>query len=138
MLRLQREPDTEFYQGDVKGPPVDFFTPIVPAEALHPNFKLLLEHPRYSPARDLIASMMRYYEDADGNFIEQFQTTGFDAWLWELYLFATFTELGFATVPEIQAPDFLLAGLRGGMGVEATTSIRPKAPRRRRRGRRRS
>ena len=122
MLRLQRGPDTEFHQGDTKGPPVDFFAPVVPCEAFHTNFKLLLEHTKYSPALELIASMMRYYEDADGNFIEQFQTTAFDARLWELYLFATFTELGFAAAPEIQAPDFLLKSLRGDMGVEATTA----------------
>jgi hypothetical protein len=36
--------------------------------------------------------MMHWYEDPDGNFIEQFQTTGFDARLWELYLFAMFCE----------------------------------------------
>jgi large subunit ribosomal protein L30 len=33
----------------------------------------------YSPARELIKAMMRFYEDADGNFVEQFQTTAFDA-----------------------------------------------------------
>ena len=122
MLRLQRGPDTDFHQGDVEGPPVDFFNPVVPSTAFHPGFKLLLEHPRYSPARELVASMMRYYEDADGNFIEQLQTTAFDARLWELYLFATFTELGFAATPGFRAPDFLLASPRGGMGVEATTA----------------
>lgn len=126
MQRLQREPDTEFHQGDVDRPPVDFFTPVVPAETLHPSFKLLLEHPRYSPARELIASMMRYYEDVDGNFIEQFQTTGFDARLWELYLFAAFTELGFAAAPEIKAPDFLLASINGRVGIEATTANPPQ------------
>jgi len=40
--------------------------------------------------------MMRFYEDTDGNFVEQFQTTAFDACIWELYLFATFTELGYS------------------------------------------
>jgi len=39
---------------------------------------------------------MRWYEDVDGNFIEQFQTTGFDARIWELYLFAAFRELLYA------------------------------------------
>jgi hypothetical protein len=66
--------------------------------------------------------MMRYFQDVDGNFVEQFQTTGFDARVWELYLYATFTELGFAMQPGLQVPDFVLTGLSGGLGVEATSA----------------
>jgi hypothetical protein len=51
---------------------------------------------RYSPARELIEAMMCFYDDTDGNFVEQFQTTAFDARIWELYIFAAFTELGYA------------------------------------------
>lgn len=122
MQRLESDSDESFHQGDVFTEPVDFFAPIVPPERWHPNFRLLLEHPRYSPARELIAAMMRYFEDADGNFIEQFQTTGFDARVWELYLYATFTELGFAIEPGLRAPDFVLSGLAGALGVEATSA----------------
>jgi hypothetical protein len=122
MERLQAAPDEEFYQGDEVGEPVDFFAPVVPTHRLHPNFRMLVDHPRYSPARELIAAMMPYFEDADGNFIEQFQTTGFDPRVWELYLYATFTELGFARVKEFQVPDFVLSGLRGAFAVEATTA----------------
>ena len=39
--------------------------------------------------------MMRWHEDADGNLIEQFQTSGFDARIWELYLFAALSEAGY-------------------------------------------
>ncbi|MCI3133391.1 hypothetical protein [Phenylobacterium aquaticum] len=122
MERLEAEADESFHQGDVVTPPVDFFAPLVPPERWHPNFRLLVDHPRYSPARELIAAMMRYHEDADGNFIEQFQTTGFDARVWELYLYATFTELGFALQPNLQAPDFILSSMAGAFGVEATSS----------------
>lgn len=38
--------------------------------------------------------MMRWHQDVDGNFIEQVQSNGFDARIWELYLFATLTEAG--------------------------------------------
>lgn len=120
--RLQSLPDQEFHQGDVVGRPVDFFTLRGPRERLHPTFQLLQDGPRYSPAREIIAAMMRYHEDEDGNFVQQFQTTGFDARIWELYLFAVFTELGFARVPDIQAPDFVLEGLGGRIAVEATTA----------------
>src|SRR3546814_9736272 len=81
---LAAAPDAEFHQGDSERTPIDFFTPLVPAERLHPTFNILTSQERYSPARDLIAAMMRFHEDADGNFIEQFQTTGFDPRLWEL------------------------------------------------------
>lgn len=125
MTRLQAAPDEEFYQGDEDGEPADFFQPIVPAAGQHPNFKMLVEHPRYSPAKALIAAMMPYFNDVDGNFIEQFQTTGFDPRVWELYLYAAFTELGFARVVEVQVPDFVLVGLNGAFAVEATTANPP-------------
>ncbi|MBL8552836.1 MAG: hypothetical protein JNL41_01060 [Phenylobacterium sp.] len=122
MRRLENEADETFHQGDAGAAPVDFFAPVAPRERWHPSFRLLVEHARYSPAREMIAAMMRYFEDADGNFIEQFQTTGFDARVWELYLYATFTELGFALEPGLQAPDFILNGLTGSLGVEATSA----------------
>ena len=125
MDALAAAPDTEFHQGDSERAPVDFFTPLVPAERLHPTFKILTSEERYSPARDLIAAMMRFHEDADGNFIEQFQTTGFDPRLWELYLFATFNELGYARDSAVAVPDFVLTGLPGQLAIEATTANPP-------------
>jgi ribosomal protein L30/L7E len=92
MKEQYAKPDTAFHQGDAPGRPTHFFTPAVPKERLNPRFRILSAEPRYSPARGLIEAMMRFYKDADGNFVEQFQTTAFDARLWELYLFAAFTE----------------------------------------------
>jgi hypothetical protein len=66
------KPDEEFHQGDAFGPPVDFFTPLVPQDRLSPTFKILVTGPKYSPARGLIQEMMRFHQDADGNFVEQF------------------------------------------------------------------
>lgn len=120
------EPDSSYHQGDEEGPPVDFFAPIVPESRLNPTFRVLLEDPRYSSARELIQAMMCFYEDADGNFIEQFQTTGFDPRVWELYLFATFTELGFAHEEGVAVPDLLLTSPRGRLAVEATTINPPQ------------
>ncbi|SCB52342.1 ribosomal protein L30 [Bradyrhizobium yuanmingense] len=120
------EPDDSFYQGDALGPPVDFITPIVPLERLNPGFRILRSEARYSPAREIIEAMMRFYEDMDGNFVEQFQTTAFDARLWELYLFATFAEQGYAPAPELAIPDFIFLGPDGGIGIEAT-SVNPGA-----------
>lgn len=118
---LAAGPDEAFHQGDAEGAPVDFLTPVAPADRLNLIFRTLTGDERYSPARDLIGAMMRFHGDADGNFVEQFQTTAFDARLWELYLFATFTELGYAHLSDVAVPDLLLSGLQGRLGVEATT-----------------
>jgi hypothetical protein len=80
--------DQAFYQGDEKDGPIDFFTPIVTTEKLSPAFLRLATEEGFSPARALIEAMMHYYEDVDGNFVEQFQSAAFDARFWELYLFA--------------------------------------------------
>ena len=86
MERRAAEPAQNHWQGDAKGRSVDFFDPVVPRCRLNDDFILLAESEGYSPARGIIEPMMAWYEDIDGNFIEQFQTTGFDARLWELYL----------------------------------------------------
>ncbi len=71
---------------------------------------------------------MHWYEDVDGNFLEQFQTVAFDARLWELYIFATFNELGYAFDREFEAPDFLCISPLGRFFIEATT-VNPSDPR---------
>jgi hypothetical protein len=76
---------------------------------------------RSSAARDIIEPMMRWYEDVDGNFIEQFQTTGFDSRIWELYLFAAFREMGYLIEHIRPAPDFICTNPLARFGVEATT-----------------
>ena len=125
MRGLATEPDTKFHQGDADGAPVDLLTPMVPDHRFHSTFHMLTSEERYSPARELIAAMMRFHEDADGNFVEQFQTTGFDPRLWELYLFATFNELGYGRDPTVARPDFLLTGFLGRLAVEAATANPP-------------
>lgn len=64
---------------------------------------------------------MRWHEDLDGNFVEQFQSTAFDQRIWELYLFATLTELGYVLDREHHVPDFIAGGLLGQMAIEAVT-----------------
>lgn len=120
-------PPEEFFQGDEKGKPVDFFTPLVDPAKLNTIFTQVIERKGYSPARELLSQMMYYFQDLDGNFIEQFQTTGFDARVWELYLYATFIELGYGLVRDHPAPDFHCRGLGGEFFVEATT-VNPSVP----------
>jgi hypothetical protein len=75
----------------------------------------------FSAARGIIEPMMRWYEDADGNFIEQFQTTGFDARIFELYLFAAFSEIGYEISRIHAVPDFCCENPDGAFNVEAVT-----------------
>lgn len=108
-------------QGDEKGEPIDFFSPLSPNEKLSPDFLQVSSSEGFSAARGIISAMMRWNEDIDGNFVEQFQTTGFDARLWELYLFAALTEAGFCIERPSPAPDFLARGPHGEFALEATT-----------------
>lgn len=113
--------DEERRQGDDEGPPVDFFTPVRGVEKLNPDFVRIATEEGFSPAREIIEPMMRWYEDADGNFVEQFQTTAFDARIWELYLFAVLSEAGYLVDRTYPTPDFTAVGLPGELCIEATT-----------------
>lgn len=119
--RLATAPDDEYFQGDERGSAADFFAPRAPRDRLNGGFLKLAEDEGFSPARGVIEPMMRWYEDADGNFIEQFQTAGFDARIWELYLFAVFVEVGYRIDRTQAVPDFACVGCGGDLDVEAVT-----------------
>jgi hypothetical protein len=121
MERLSMAPDEEYYQGDEKGSPVNFFASVRSNEKLNRGFLALRDEERFSAARGIIEPMMRWYRDIDGNFIEQFQTTGFDARIWELYLFAAFTEMSYDIDREFPAPDLSCRNPLTEFFVEAVT-----------------
>lgn len=108
-------------QGDEPARAVDFFTLQVPPNRLHPHFAILREGEGYSPARELISAMMRWHDDIDGNYVEQFQSTAFDARLLELYVFAMLVENGFVVRHQGAAPDFLANDGHGELAIEVTT-----------------
>lgn len=103
------------------GEPMDFFAPRVAPEKLNPHFVTVTTAKGYSSAVELMKPMMRWFEDADGNFVEQFQSTGFDTRLWELYIFAMLVEAGCTFDKESAVPDFSARSALGEMYVEATT-----------------
>ena len=114
-------PDEKYYQGGETGIPLDFFTPRTARERLSREFVYLAEQEHFSPARGIIDPMMHWYEDLDGNFVEQFQTTGFNARLWELYLFPTFMEMGYGIERIHAVPDFTCVGIADKFTDEAMT-----------------
>jgi len=76
----------------------------------------------HAPARAMMRAIYADFDDPDGNFLEQFQTTGFDARTFELYLFALFREQRWTTDRSHQRPDFLLRKSDVELFVEATTA----------------
>lgn len=103
----------------------DLFDPVVPANRLDERFKVVAESRGYAPARAAMRETFTRMGSRDANFVEQFQTPGFDARVFELYLFAAFEAAGFDVSHEGAAPDFLLAGYGHEWAVEATTANPP-------------
>lgn len=69
----------------------------------------------------MIQEVAYSYVDVDGNYIKDFQSTGFDARLWELYLYIYFYNSGFTINSDFHAPDYLLDYFGYECGVEAVT-----------------
>lgn len=116
-----KRPDEELRQGDEGAAPLDIFVPVARGDRLSPSFLRIATSEGFSPARALIESMMPYYQDVDGNFVEQFQSTAFDARFWELYIFALLNEQGFAFDRSFSAPDFLAHSFGERIFFEAVT-----------------
>jgi len=119
--RLAMESDESYYQGDEKKTPTDFFSIKTVRKRLNLSFLQLIESDGFFAAREIIKPMMRWHKDMDGNFVEQFQTNGFDARLFELYLFALFTEMGYLIDKSLSVPDFFCRRPLGEFVVEAVT-----------------
>lgn len=113
--------DEERGQGDEPRRAVDFFAPRVPEARADPSFVNLRDLEGYSAAREIISAMMRWHEDIDGNYVEQFQSAAFDARLMELYVFALLVENGFSVRHEGAAPDYLANDGNGELALEVTT-----------------
>ena len=99
----------------------NIFDTICKKENTNKNFEKVRDTKWFSSARDIINEIMNYYNDIDGNFIKDFQTTGFDARLWELYLFAYFTEERLFINRDHEAPDFIISNGYKNAAIEAFT-----------------
>jgi hypothetical protein len=114
-------PDEDFFQGEPKKPFLEVFLPSVPSQDLNLAFLQLASTEAFTAARRVVESMMPFFQDVDGNFIQQFQTTAFDSRVWELYLFAALTELKIVFDRSFNAPDYLCDFFGYQFFVEATT-----------------
>jgi hypothetical protein len=86
-----------------------------------PRFEIVRTHPSKVIAKQAMEEVFTTFTDPDGNFIEQFQSTGFDARVFELYLHAALKERGMV-IERPDAPDFLLESRGTRFALEATTS----------------
>ena len=108
-----------FPQGD-EGKVFDIFSPTVPENKQHRNFKIL-QREGHSPAREVIQELCFCFKDKDGNFREQFQTSGFNARLFELYMFAFLHEEHFFVDESSSYPDFICSKGAKNYAIECTT-----------------
>lgn len=98
------------------------FAQVVPEERLHPSFVALRDDGPREPARRSLDEVYARMGERDGGFREQFQSTGFDSRVWELYLYAAFEDAGLDVHLPDPAPDFLVARDALRFAVEATTA----------------
>lgn len=96
---------------------LDLFTPIAEDKKLHPIFKRMLQD-QFKAEREVLSSWADGFEDRDGKFVYEFQTT-FESSMWELYLHAFLKELGARTNFSHHAPDFVTE-LDRPITIEAT------------------
>lgn len=98
----------------------DVFKDIKKPKQEHPHFTILNNEIKYSPAKEAIKEISYHYKDIDGNFIDQFQSkNGFDARLWELYLYCFFREQCFYFHRNHEAPDYIVEKEESKIAIEA-------------------
>ncbi|ARU15072.1 MAG: hypothetical protein CMH92_13810 [Oceanicaulis sp.] len=105
----------------------DLFSPIAEVDetALHPGFRILRDGVAQRGAKALMAELSRWVPDLDGNLARDFQTTGYSARVWEIYLSFAFREMGFRLRHDHQSPDYHLERNGIELFVEATTANAP-------------
>ena len=102
---------------------VDLFKdPSSNKKKLHPQYIELRNSPGFKPARTILRSIQKTFVDPDGNFSEQFQTTGFDQRTFELFLNELFKSQNITVDRSYDRPDFLLSRGELTIALEAVTA----------------
>ncbi|WP_460110822.1 hypothetical protein [Pseudomonas sp. S3_H04] len=89
---------------------------------LHPQYIQLKNSPGFRPARTILRTIQKKFADPDGNFVEQFQTTGFDQRTFELFLNELFKSQDIEIDRTYDRPDFLLSKGDLTIALEAVTA----------------
>lgn len=101
---------------------LNLFARLQPDAGCHPQFLTLRDSALYEPARMQLNEICRRFTDPDGNFVQQFQTHGFDARTFEIFLFAMLEEQGHAIDRSHDRPDFIIERDGTRVAVEAVTA----------------
>lgn len=99
---------------------MDLFTPIVPLEQQHQNFKSVTVPGRIAE-RAVVSGWAEGFPDRDNKFVREFQTT-FNSSFWEVYLYRLFRSYSFDLNWSHASPDFWLSTPYGEVIVEAVTA----------------
>ena len=99
---------------------MDLFTPVVPVERQHENFRRVLVPGRISE-RAVVSEWAEGFPDRDNKFINEFQTT-FNSSFWEVYLYGVFKSYSFSMNWSQASPDFWIATPYGEIIIEAVTA----------------
>lgn len=95
------------------------FHDVAKTEAQHPIYKMIRDGD-YSAERKVLLDWSKGFEDRDGKFCHEFQTS-FEPCLWELYLYAFLKDIKATSDFKYDAPDFVVnAGEQ--LCIEATIS----------------
>ena len=122
LKRHGRDGNRIFPQGDADASKnVCFFTQIVSDDQLHPYFRIFKDNDVYYSAREIIKLKAAHFKDIDGNFVQQFQTQGFDARLWELFIDSYLVEEDLVINRDHNSPDFIVEKYGHKVGIEAVT-----------------
>jgi hypothetical protein len=116
---LQANPKFVDLEDQPKG--TDLFAPIAAVKRYHPGFLIVRDGVNQSAAKALLSELSRWVPDLDGNLARDFQTQGYSARIWELYLLFAFREMNWAICHHHAAPDFHLVKGQNEVFVEATT-----------------
>jgi hypothetical protein len=100
---------------------VDLFEAIGGIRRHEDAFILLRDGLTHAAARRMLEEISRWFPDLDGHFVREFQTSGFSARMWELYLWTAFRSLDFELDYTSAVPDFALTKDGKRLFVEATT-----------------
>lgn len=98
------------------------FNPSIPKNRLHPSFNLVQSSPRNRSTRRLMNDAFARFLEKDGNFVEQFQTTGFNTRTFELYISEFLHAESFEFEGAEPQPDFCVSKNGVKVAIECTTA----------------
>lgn len=106
-------------------PKIDLFSPIVEPNKLNEQFVEIMKSQGHVGCRRLMNEVFNDMPNPDENFVDQFQTQGFEARVFELGIFAYLQEVGLEIEQYSDGTDFITTDSNNKICVEATTTSPP-------------